>query len=223
MNFYRIYLSTVINLVWVGRPQCMNLFFVLPEGIWVEESPWTGRAEKLHTQVVPVHIGADGHMRDGRFFMAPLNPATPLSGPNVNTKGCHVGRDGDLQGLRTGQRGSLLCQCIPLSHQWQGFWISTFRFLGCGLDTVAGTAHWCLLAGGRAIGRDEWEKASQRRPYRSSALDQATASSTFWRPTASKQLASLQRKVACCNKHSPWKERGDNSQNSQGLWNLEHG
>ena len=75
--------------MWVGRPQGMNLFFVLPEGIWVEESLQAGRAGQLHTQVVSLHMGADGHMGGGRSFMTPLNPAmiNPLSGPHFTGMG----------------------------------------------------------------------------------------------------------------------------------------
>ena len=35
MKFYRSDLYTVINSVWVRRPQCMDLFFVPPEGIQI--------------------------------------------------------------------------------------------------------------------------------------------------------------------------------------------
>ena len=56
----------------------------------------------LHTWRTDSHIGG------GRSFEAPLNPAmiNPLSGLHVNMKGYHVSRDGNLQGLRNGQRGS---------------------------------------------------------------------------------------------------------------------
>ena len=81
--------------------------------------------------------------------------------------------------------------CAPLSHICQGFWTSTFRFLGGCLDTVAVTACWCLLAGGRAIGKDERDKASQRRQYRLSVSDPTMISSTFWRPATSKTLSFL--------------------------------
>ena len=59
-----------------------------------------------------MHIGTDGHPVGGRSFVAPLNPAmvNPLSSPHVNMKGCHVNQDGDLQGLRNGQRGGS-CAC----------------------------------------------------------------------------------------------------------------
>ena len=89
----------------------MNLLFVPPEGIQVEKRPWTKRTGQLHTQVGPAHIGANGHMRGGRFFMAPLNLAIidPLGVPHINMKEFHVDRDGSLQSLRNSQRGTLLC------------------------------------------------------------------------------------------------------------------
>ena len=64
-------------------------FFLLPEGVWVEKSLQTKRPGQFHTQVGPVHMGANGHMWGGRFFMAPLNLVMidPLGGPNINTKG----------------------------------------------------------------------------------------------------------------------------------------
>ena len=90
-----------------------GLVFVPPDGIQFEESLWTGRAGQLHVKMVPVQMGSNGHMGAGRPFMTPLNPAmiNPPSGPHVYMKGCHVRWDGDLQGLRNGQRGSLLCLC----------------------------------------------------------------------------------------------------------------
>ena len=88
--------------------------FVPPEGIQVEKSLQTEKAGQLHAQVVPAHKGADGHMGGGWSYVAPLNLATinPLSGPHINTKGYHVSRDGNLQGLRNGQRG-VSCASAP--------------------------------------------------------------------------------------------------------------
>ena len=82
--------------------------------------------------MVPAHMGTDGHMGGGRSFMACLNLVmiNLLSGPHANKKGYYVGQDGNLQGLRNGQRGGLLYQCAPLSHPYQGFWTNTFIFLG---------------------------------------------------------------------------------------------
>ena len=84
-----------------------------------------------------MHMGTDDCTEDGRSFMASLNPATvnSLNGPYINMKGCHVGQDGDLQGLRNGQRGGLLCLCTPsttdargsapvLSDSWADGWVT---------------------------------------------------------------------------------------------------
>ena len=93
----------------------MNLLFVPPGGIQVEKRPQTKRTEQLPNQLGPVHMGTNGHMRGGRSFVSPLNLAMidPLGGPCINMKGGHVGKDGNLQILRNGQRGSLLCLCSP--------------------------------------------------------------------------------------------------------------
>ena len=69
--------------------------------------------------------------------MAPHNLAmiNPLGSPHINMKGCHVSRDGDLQGLRNGQRGSLLCLQAPLSHRHWGSWLTSsdsWSWLGYG-------------------------------------------------------------------------------------------
>ena len=111
----------------------------------------------------------------------------PLHGPHINTNGCHVGRDGNLQSLRNGQGGGLLCLCTPsatevedsgsaLSVSWEG-----------GFEKVVVGVHQCLFIGGGAIGMAEQDRAHCKSPYRPSASDLATANSTFWRPTASRQ------------------------------------
>ena len=155
MKFYRSDISTVINLVWVGKPWCMDLFFVLPEDIQVEESPCTGRAGQLHAQGVPTHMGADGCTGGGRSFMVPLNPAmiNPLTSPHINTKGCYVGWDGDLQGLRNGKRGGLLCLCAPSATDARGAGLALSDSWGGGLDTVKVAANWHLLAGAGPLAR----------------------------------------------------------------------
>ena len=137
----------------------MNLLFLPPEGIQVEKRLWMKRTGQFHTQVGPAHIGTNGHMRGGRSFMAPLNPATidPLSGANVNMKGCNFSRDGDLQGLRNGQRGSLLC-CTPPQQETPGALGQHVQALGGGLAMVAVAACQCLLVGGRATVEDVQDK-----------------------------------------------------------------
>ena len=162
---------------------------MLPEGIWVEESLWAGRTGQLYTQVVPVHMDANGFMGGGRPFVVPINPAMInfLGGLHINMKGCHVSRDGNLQGQRMTKEGAS-CACASPSatdtgssgltswDSWEVAWIR-LQWQAC----------WCLLAGLRAIGRDEWDKAFQSRPYKPYALDPAMASYTLWRPAASKQ------------------------------------
>ena len=144
-----------INLVWVGRSWCMDLFSVPAEGIPVEESPWTGRAGQPHTQVGPAHMSANGYTGGGRSLVAHLNLATinPLTGSHVNTKGCHVGWDGDLQGLRNGQRGDLLCLCTPSATDARGSRPTLSDSRGGALDTFTVAAHWHLLAWGRPLAR----------------------------------------------------------------------
>ena len=112
----------------------------------------------------------------------------------------------------TKERASSTC-VPPSATDPRGFGPALSDFWEGGLDTVAVAAHQHLLAGARASDKDEWNKASQRRPYKPSALHPVTASFSFWRPAASKQLASLQRKAACHNKCSPYKKnKGGNSQ-----------
>ena len=177
------------------------------------KSAWTGRVGQLDMPRWSLHTWAhgDGCMGGGRSFVAPLNPVTminPLSSPHINTKGCHVGRDGYLQGLGNGQRGGLQCWYTSPSHWCQGVWTSTFRFLGGWLGhSHSGSPCQHLLAVGGTIGKDKCDKASQRRPYKAFSIRSRHGQFYLWRPAASNQIASLQRKVACCNKCSPLKEK----------------
>ena len=195
--------------MWVRRPWGMNLLYASPEGIQIKKGPWTGRTGQLNTLVGPSHMGADSHMRSGQSFTAPLNsaPINPLDAPHIQTKGCHVGRDGDLQSLRSGQGGSLLCLCTPSAS---GMRDSGSTLSGCwegGFDTVVVGVSWHLLTMGGAIGMAEWDMAPHKSPYRPSASDLTTANSTFWRPTASRHWASSCRRLDWYNKCRPWKEK----------------
>ena len=147
--------------MWVGKPQGMNLCFVSPEGIWIEEGPWAGRTGQPYTQVGPAHMGANGHTRGGQSFTAPLNPALidPLDAPHIQMDGCHVSRDGNLQGLRDGQGGAF-CVCVPPSAMgaedcrstpscsWEG-----------GFDMVVVGIHQRLLTGDWAMDVAQWDRA----------------------------------------------------------------
>ena len=48
----------------------MNLSFVLPEGIQIEEGPWAGRTDQPNTQMGLAHMGANGCTRGGWSFTA---------------------------------------------------------------------------------------------------------------------------------------------------------
>ena len=158
-----------------------NMEVVPSESIWDEESLQTGRAEQLHTQVVSAHMGTDGCMRGGRSFVAPLNLAmiNPLIGPHINMKRCHVSRDGDLQGLRNSQRGSLLASAPP-QPPMPGVLDQHFQIPGGWLRHSCSGSPLMSLSRGGAISMDECDKSSQRKPYRPSALDPAMANSTCW-------------------------------------------
>ena len=82
----------------------MNLLFVMPVGIQIEKDPWAERTGQPNTQMGLAPMGTNGHTRDGWFLTAPLNLAlvNPLGAPHIQVKGCHVGRDSNLQGLREG-------------------------------------------------------------------------------------------------------------------------
>ena len=154
---------------------CDTCFFVPPEGLWVEESLQTGRAAKCHAQVVPVHMATDGHLGGGRSFVAPLNLAmiNPLGSPHINMKECHVVRYGNLQGLRNSQEGAS-CACVPPQPQIPGVLDQHFQILGGWLGySYSGSPSMSLSR------RQGWDKASQRRPYKPSALDPTMASSTI--------------------------------------------
>ena len=72
-------------LMWVRRPRCMNLLFVLPEGVQIKKSLWVGSTGQLYTQVGLVHMGTNGHMRGGSSYTAPLNLTliNPLGTPTL--------------------------------------------------------------------------------------------------------------------------------------------
>ena len=167
----------------------MNLLFVPPEGIQVEKRLWTKRTVQLHIQLGPAHMGADGCMKGGESFVAPLNPAIfdPLGGPHVNMKGCHVRRDGKLQSLRNGQRRGLMHLYAPLATEVKDSRSALSGSWEGGFDIVAVGVHGCLLIGCGAISIAEQDWAPHESPYRPSASDPATADSSFWRPSASKQ------------------------------------
>ena len=61
----------------------MNLLFVLPEGIQIEKRPWTKRTGEFHPKVGPAHMCANGYMRSGWSFTAPLKlkAINPLGAP----------------------------------------------------------------------------------------------------------------------------------------------
>ena len=75
--------------MWVRRPQGMNLLFVSPEAIWIEEGLWAGRTGKPNTKMSLVFMGANGHMRVGQSLTAPLNLALvdPLDVPPHSDEG----------------------------------------------------------------------------------------------------------------------------------------
>ena len=93
----------------------MNLLFASPEGIQIEEGLWAGRTGHPNTQMDLVHMGANDHTRGGWSFTATLSSplADSFDAPHIQMKGCHVGKDSNLQGLRDGQGGSLLCLYTP--------------------------------------------------------------------------------------------------------------
>ena len=106
----------------------MNLLSVLPEGIQIEEGANLA------------HIGTNGHTRGGWSLNAPLNPALldPLDAPTIQAKGCHVGRDGNLQGLRDGEEKSLLCLHTPSAGGVEDSGSTFSGSCGGGLDMVVG-------------------------------------------------------------------------------------
>ena len=98
--------------MWVRKPQYINLLFVMPEGIQIEESLWAGRTGQPNTQMGPAHMSTNGHTRGGWFFTAPLNLAhvDPLDAPPYSDERSvmFVGI-ATSTGLRDSQGGSLLC------------------------------------------------------------------------------------------------------------------
>ena len=121
----------------------------MPEGIQVEKGLWTGRTGQPYPQMGPAHMSTYGCMGGGWSFAAPLNLALidPLDAPHIQMKGCHVGGDGNLKGLRDTQGESLLCWYAPSA---MGAEDSGWTFLGSwgdGLDMVGVGAWQCLLAG----------------------------------------------------------------------------
>ena len=149
---------------------------------------WAGRTGQPNTQMGLAHMGTNGHMTGGQSFSTSLNLSLvdPLDVPHIQTKGCHVGGDSNLQGLRDGQGGSLLYMHATLSYGSRGFWVNLFRLLRGGLDMVVAGAHQHLLTGGWAIGAEEWDRAPWKSLYKPSASKPATANSTFWRPAVSR-------------------------------------
>ena len=119
-------------LMWVGKPQGMNLLFMSSEVVQMKERLWAARTGQLNTQVGLAYISKNGHMRSRWSFTAPLNLTliNPLDAPHIQTKGCHVGRESNLQSLRNSHGGDLLCLLTPLSHRNEGLRSSTFRLLG---------------------------------------------------------------------------------------------
>ena len=146
-------METLINIVWVRRSQCMDLFFCATWGClsWGKSVDMKGK-----TTSGPGGTCTHGHkwlMGDGRSYMAPLNLAmiNPLSDSNINMKGCHFGWDGNLQGIRNGKKGTS-CACVPpsatdargsgpaLLDSWGWLWHSCRGSLSVSLSR--GQGHW---------------------------------------------------------------------------------
>ena len=70
-------------------------------------------------------------------------------------KGCHVGWDGNLQGLGDGQGGSLLCQYAPSNMEVGDSDLTFSGSWGGGFVMVVVGAQQCLLGGGWAIDMGE--------------------------------------------------------------------
>ena len=136
-----------------------------------------------------------------------LKPGTynPFWSPHIQTKGCHVGRDGYLQGLRDSQGGRLLCQYVSLSCRSGGFVFNLPRLLRGQLRYTGGRGLVTSLRRGGAEDMGKCDRAPLRSLFKPSASNPTTAISTFWRPLVSKYWASSHNRVAWHNKCSPWK------------------
>ena len=157
--------------MWIRRPQGMNLLFVSSEGIQIKECLWAGRTGQLRTQVGPVHMGADGHMRSGWSFTAPLNlaPMNPLDAPTFRQR--HVMSAGMVTSRAWGMaKQGASCAYVPPSAT--GMKDSGSALLGsqkgC-FDTVVVGVTWHLLTRGGTIGMAEWDRAPHKSLYRPSA------------------------------------------------------
>ena len=80
-------------------------------------------------QMVSAHMCTDGSTWGWWSLTASLNPAFvyPFDAPQLQVKGCHVGRDGHLQSLRHSWRGSLLVPIQPLQPQEWRLWVWFFQ------------------------------------------------------------------------------------------------
>ena len=160
-------------------------------------------------------MGADSCIGGGMSFVAPFNLAmiNPLSSPHVTWWGVMLATS-KARGMA---KEGASCAVHPPQPQMPGVLDQHFQIPeGC-LDSHSGSPSTSLTRG-RAIGKDEQDKASLR-PYRPSALDPATTKFYLLEAYSLQAISFIVEKVACCNNLSPWKESGDNL---QGLCNPEH-
>ena len=91
-----------------------GLVFVLPEGICVAESLWTGRARQLHAQVGPTHMVRMNRIRHLKEDHTGLQhqiqpwPILPLGGPQPPAVGFLVEEGSLLQQMQTLKKGEIV-------------------------------------------------------------------------------------------------------------------
>ena len=146
--------------------------------------------------MVMTHMCTYGSPGGWQSLTTPLNLVfiNPFDAPYIQAKGCHIGWDGYLQGLRDSQRGSLLCQSTSLSRRSRGFGFDFFRLLWGQLGYGASRVLMISFRRGGAEDREECDRASLRSLYKPSASNPATASSTFCNTSASQLLCFLLQK-----------------------------
>ena len=101
----------------------------------------------------PNSLGAHVHRLQHIRLMAPnCTPqpdiCIPFWCPQLQVKGCHVGRDGHLQSLGHSWGGSFWCQFNPSNCQSRGFWFDSFRLLRGQLRSGGGGSMTALFGWG---------------------------------------------------------------------------
>ena len=137
----------------------------------------------------------------------PSSTYKPLDAPQLQMKGCQVGRDSHLQSWWCSLEGNFQCQFNCFHCRSRSFRCNFFRLLrrwfGRWWQLGYGSIFW--VGGAEDMG--ECYMDPLRSLCRPSASDPAIASSIFLNPSVSNHCASSLNALALFSRSNPWKKR----------------